>query len=104
LLPALIELAGRNIESLEARISGSFATRFLARLRHSAHANTRGGSRKNIAFHYDLGNPFYQCWLDASLTYSSGLYAGALDALEDAQNRKIERIAQLLDATKDPGG
>src|SRR3984957_13048519 len=50
-LPAFIELAARNVGSLEAKIDGSLATRFIARLRHFAHANTRAGSRKNIAFH-----------------------------------------------------
>jgi cyclopropane-fatty-acyl-phospholipid synthase len=80
-LPAFIELAARNIEPLEANISGSFATRLIGRLRHLAHANTRTGSRKNIAFHYDLGNAFYQCWLDPSMTYSSALYAGPFDTL-----------------------
>ncbi len=100
-LPAFIELAARNIEPLEAKISGSFATRLIARLRHLAHANTRTGSRKNIAFHYDLGNSFYQCWLDSSMSYSSALYAGAFDTLEDAQARKLERIVELLDMKGD---
>ena len=95
-LPAFIELAARNMESLEAKIDGSLATRLIARLRHLAHANTRTGSRKNIAFHYDLGNAFYECWLDPSMTYSSALYAGPFDTLEDAQARKIKRIAELL--------
>jgi cyclopropane-fatty-acyl-phospholipid synthase len=100
-LPAFIELAARNIEPLEAKIDGSFATRLIGRLRHFAHANTRTGSRKNIAFHYDLGNSFYQCWLDSSMTYSSALYAGDFDTLEDAQARKIRRIAELLDIKDD---
>lgn len=95
-LPAFIELAARNMESLEAKIDGSLATRLIARLRHLAHANTRTGSRKNVAFHYDLGNAFYECWLDPSMTYSSALYAGPFDTLEDAQARKIKRIAELL--------
>ena len=82
---------------MEAKISGSFASRLISRLRHIAHANTRIGSRKNIAFHYDLGNSFYQCWLDPSMTYSSALYASPFDTLEDAQAGKIRRIAQLLD-------
>jgi cyclopropane-fatty-acyl-phospholipid synthase len=100
-LPAFIELAARNIEPLEAKINGSFAIRLIGRLRHFAHANTRTGSRKNIAFHYDLGNAFYQCWLDASMSYSSGLYTGAFDTLEDAQARKIQRVAELLDIDGD---
>jgi cyclopropane-fatty-acyl-phospholipid synthase len=100
-LPAFIELAARNIEPLEAKIDGSFATRLIGRLRHFAHANTRTGSRKNIAFHYDLGNSFYQCWLDPSMSYSSALYAGSFDTLEDAQARKIKRIAELLEINGD---
>ena len=100
-LPAFIELAARNIEPLEAKIDGSFATRLIGRLRHFAHTNTRTGSQKNIAFHYDLGNAFYQCWLDPSMSYSSALYAGAFDTLEEAQAQKITRIAELLDINDD---
>jgi cyclopropane-fatty-acyl-phospholipid synthase len=100
-LPAFIELAARNIEPLKTKISGSFATRLIARLRHFAHANTRTGSRKNIAFHYDLGNAFYQCWLDSSMSYSSALYSGPFETLEDAQASKIRRIAALLDVDGD---
>jgi cyclopropane-fatty-acyl-phospholipid synthase len=70
-------------------------------LRHFAQADTRTGSRKNIAFHYDLGNSFYQCWLDPSMTYSSALYADSFDTLESAQARKIGRITELLDIDGD---
>ena len=100
-LPAFLELAARNVKSSDAKISGSFASRFIARLRHFTRANTRTGSRKNIALHYDLGNAFYRCWLDPSMTYSSALYAGPFDTLEDAQARKIRRIAELLDISGD---
>jgi cyclopropane-fatty-acyl-phospholipid synthase len=102
-LPTFIELAARNVEPLEAKIDGSFATRLIAGLRHLAHANTRTGSRKNIAFRYDLGNAFYQCWLDPSMTYSSALYADPFETLEDAQARKIRRIAELLDIVCESG-
>jgi cyclopropane-fatty-acyl-phospholipid synthase len=100
-LPAFIELAARNIAPLEATISGSFATRLVARLRHLAHANTRTGSRNNISFHYDLGNSFYQCWLDPSMSYSSALYADPFDTLEAAQASKLRRIAELLEIKGD---
>jgi cyclopropane-fatty-acyl-phospholipid synthase len=100
-LPAFIELAARNIEPLLAKIDGTFATRLIGRLRHLAHANTRAGSRKNIAFHYDLGNSFYECWLDESMTYSSALFGRTFDTLEDAQARKIGRIAELLNVRAD---
>jgi len=48
--------------------------RWLARWRHRANANTRRGSRHNIAAHYDLGNEFYARWLDESMLYSSAMY------------------------------
>ncbi|MFN1222371.1 SAM-dependent methyltransferase, partial [Enterococcus faecium] len=66
------------------------------RLRHRARSNTPRGSRRNIAAHYDLGNAFYGAWLDASMSYSSGLYAPG-DTLEQAQDRKLDRIMDLLD-------
>jgi cyclopropane-fatty-acyl-phospholipid synthase len=60
-------------------------------------ANTKTGSRRNIAFHYDLGNDFYRTWLDASMTYSSALYSRPDQGLEAAQERKLARILALLE-------
>jgi cyclopropane-fatty-acyl-phospholipid synthase len=65
------------------------------RIRHVLRANTRRGSRRNIAAHYDLGNDFFAPWLDAGMNYSSALYGGD-EALEQAQSRKLDRIAELL--------
>lgn len=100
-LTAVIELAARN-SALESSISGRAPLRWLKRVRHSARSNTRRGSRRNIEAHYDLGNEFYRLWLDDSMTYSSALYEpGARETLEEAQTRKIERIAQLLELKGD---
>jgi cyclopropane-fatty-acyl-phospholipid synthase len=66
------------------------------RLTHALRANTRLGSRRNIAAHYDLGNAFFRPWLDAGMNYSSALYSGA-ESLEDAQINKLDRIADLLE-------
>jgi cyclopropane-fatty-acyl-phospholipid synthase len=68
-----------------------------ARLRHALNRNTRRGSRRNIAAHYDLGNQFYRLWLDPSLTYSSAIYAAPTQTLEDAQLAKLDRVVDLLD-------
>jgi cyclopropane-fatty-acyl-phospholipid synthase len=65
------------------------------RIRHALRANTRRGSRRNIAAHYDLGNDFFAPWLDAGMNYSSALYRGD-ETLEQAQSRKLDRIAELL--------
>ncbi|RTL64617.1 MAG: class I SAM-dependent methyltransferase [Hyphomicrobiales bacterium] len=66
------------------------------RLFHSRRANTRTGSRRNIAAHYDLGNDFYKLWLDADLNYSSGIYTHAGATLEAAQAEKYARILAAL--------
>lgn len=100
-LPAFLELAARNLSSLEAKLGGNVFVGMAARIRHWARANSRAGSRKNIAFHYDLGNDFYRCWLDRNMTYSSALYSQPSESLEDAQARKIARIAELLGAGVD---
>jgi len=68
----------------------------VARLRHGSRKNTKRGSRRNIAEHYDLGNDFYRPWLDESMTYSAALFDG-VETLEDAQRKKIDRVADLLD-------
>ena len=58
--------------------------------------NSVRGSSRNIRAHYDVGNEFYQQWLDPSMTYSSALYAEGDDDLERAQNRKYDRILDRL--------
>ncbi|WP_245442125.1 SAM-dependent methyltransferase [Mesorhizobium hawassense] len=95
-LPALLELAAVNIAEIEQAISGLLPIRLFNRLRHLLRANSRQGSRRNIAFHYDLGNDFYRQWLDPSMTYSSALYRGDCETLEQAQENKLELIAELL--------
>ncbi|HEY8579538.1 MAG TPA: cyclopropane-fatty-acyl-phospholipid synthase family protein [Beijerinckiaceae bacterium] len=95
-LTAVIELAARNGPTLDPAITGSRAARALGRLRHLLRANTRWGARRNIAFHYDLGNAFYAEWLDASMTYSSALYGPRARTLEEAQQAKLARVRALL--------
>ena len=90
-------LALENEAHLGASVDGSWAMRCADRLRHRLRANTRRGSRDNIAFHYDLGNDFYKLWLDADLNYSSGIYASGNESLEEAQAAKVARILDLLE-------
>jgi cyclopropane-fatty-acyl-phospholipid synthase len=97
-LPALLELAAVNIAEIEHTISGILPVRLFNRMRHLLHANSRSGSRRNIAYHYDLGNDFYGLWLDPGMTYSSALYEVDSDTLERAQEIKLARIVDLLSA------
>jgi cyclopropane-fatty-acyl-phospholipid synthase len=95
-LTARIELSAQNIANIEAAFSGHFLYRLANRLRHLLKSNSKRGSRRNIAFHYDLGNDFYRLWLDPKMVYSSGLYCHSQDSLEDAQNAKLSRIVELM--------
>ena len=95
---SVIRAAIRNIPKLDARNRLiSMATRGLNRLRHWRNDNTESGSRKNIAYHYDLGNEFYQLFLDPAMAYSCAYYESAADSLEKAQERKFETICRKLD-------
>lgn len=57
-------------------------------------ANSRRGASRNIRAHYDVGNEFYQLWLDDSMTYSSALFADGDADLQRGQLRKYDRILQ----------
>jgi cyclopropane-fatty-acyl-phospholipid synthase len=96
-LVAFLEFGARNDTAMQDAISGSLAQRLLVRLRHWRNSNTRRGSRRNIAAHYDLGNAFYELWLDRGMQYSSALFTAKDQPLEAAQNAKLDRVLQLLD-------
>jgi len=72
---AVLRFMLKNRHTLDQGIYGTWLGQWIDRLRHLLHRNTRKGSRRNIAAHYDLGNDFYRLWLDPSMTYSSGLRA-----------------------------
>ncbi len=58
--------------------------------------NTLRKSKENISFHYDIGNDFYQLWLDKSMTYSCGYFISDDDTLEEAQANKVNYILKKL--------
>jgi cyclopropane-fatty-acyl-phospholipid synthase len=58
-------------------------------------------ARRNIAYHYDLGNDLFALFLDETLTYSCALFAQEHEALEDAQRRKLRRVCDLLELDGD---
>jgi len=76
------------------RASGPW--RWLARLVHRLHRNTRSGSLRNIHAHYDLGNDFYAAWLDPTMSYSSARWQDEQASLEAAQRRKIAAMADRV--------
>lgn len=94
-LVGVLDFFVRN-EAAFAGLADSRVARVVDWLRHRARHNSRRGSRKNIAAHYDLGNEFYRHWLDQSMTYSSAIYEPDL-SLEAAQRNKLERVSRHLD-------
>lgn len=64
---------------------------------HAASRNTRAGSRRNIAAHYDIGNDFFELFLDPTMTYSCATYERGDMTLEQAQVAKLERLCRKLD-------
>lgn len=93
----LLRLAIRNEAQLEPALFGGALARLWYAIRHRLRANTRSGSRRNIHAHYDLGNPFYARWLDATWSYSAALFDGDRDrSLEAAQSAKYQRIVDVL--------
>ncbi|MBI1179414.1 MAG: methyltransferase domain-containing protein [Alphaproteobacteria bacterium] len=96
-LAALIELAARNRLGARREIAGHRLARALQQLAHRRRPNSRSGSRRNIAAHYDLGNDFYTAWLDPSMTYSSAVFPTPDAPLEAAQQHKYARLLGLID-------
>ena len=68
---------------------------------HWVSRNTRQGSRKNIAAHYDLGNDFFQLFLDPAMMYSSAVFDHVDMTLEQASIAKLDRICRKLDLKPD---
>ncbi|SMF53397.1 SAM-dependent methyltransferase [Pseudobacteriovorax antillogorgiicola] len=64
------------------------------RVRHNLNRNSRTGSKNNIQDHYDLGNKFFEIFLDPTMTYSCGDFSETQD-LEQAQVKKFERLAKI---------
>ncbi len=98
-LQALMDVALLNNDQIGYSFPGSGVVRAYERLRHWLRANTRRGSRRNIAYHYDLGNEFYRLWLDPSMTYSSALFSGQGETLEQAQRNKYASICDRMRLT-----
>ena len=84
-----------NVEAGEALAGGSNALlTALQRFRHWLNRNTRIRAKRNISAHYDLGNDFYEKWLDPSMTYSSALFSTGANDLQSAQMAKYRALAK----------
>ena len=99
-LMKLMDLISKNYNSFDRVNSGSGFWKLLTKFSHFRNENSLSGSKKNIHAHYDLGNDFYESWLDETMTYSSGFFERNSDSLKEAQNRKYKLILDTLGLPK----
>ncbi len=100
-ISTLIEVALANEHNWLSLSEPSRLVAAIDYLRHRLRRNSKAGSRRNIAFHYDLGNDFYRAWLDETMTYSSALFTRPGETLAEAQNAKYDRIVEELNIGPD---
>lgn len=93
-LQAFMDLVHLGNDTIYDGFPGMSLVRAYERLRFWLRRNHREQARKNISYHYDLGNDFYGLWLDDTMTYSSALFTTGQESLETAQ---IAKYASMLD-------
>ena len=96
-LSDFLEWGAKNFHEFSKYIRGKWFIILYLRLKHYLNSNSKTGSKKNISFHYDLGNSFYEKWLDKSMTYSSGMFKKESDDLYNAQLNKYRNLAKITD-------
>lgn len=97
-LTALVQIMIRNRDVMEGMDGGLARLASPARrLLHYFNRNTKAGSQRNIAAHYDLGNDFFELILDPTLMYSCAIFLRPDSTLEEAAIAKVDRICRKLD-------
>lgn len=96
-LQAFMDLAHAGNESMYDGFPGMGLVRKFEQFRFWLQRNNKAQARKNISYHYDLGNEFYGLWLDDTMTYSSALFReDAQLSLEAAQTEKYKSMVDEM--------
>ena len=93
-LMAFMDLIHADNDELYDGFPGMSLVRAYERMRFWLQSNTKRQAKKNISYHYDLGNDFYSTWLDDTMTYSSAKFETGQESLEKAQ---IAKYASMVD-------
>ena len=93
-LRALLDVLAHAFDTISVADTRSGPSRVVGQVQHWLNENSRKGSRRNIEFHYDLGNAFYALWLDPGMTYSAALFSAPDQGLKAAQAEKYRRICR----------
>ena len=95
-LPELLRVMLKNRNAIESIVFGSWLGQLFYRIKHWTNRNTCANSQKNIHAHYDLGNAFYELWLDETMNYSSAWFDGDhTRPMADAQKAKVRRALRM---------
>ncbi len=97
-LMAFMDLIHQGNNAVYDGYPGMAVIRTFEKLRFWWQSNSKEQAKKNIAYHYDLGNEFYQLWLDDTMTYSSGLFTTGQESLEKAQEQKYKSMVDQMGA------
>ena len=95
-LTNLLIFAKQNESFVIDHKQGKWFYTILNTINNFLNQNTKSKSQKNISYHYDLGNKFYELWLDQSMSYSSGFFALPSDDLSKAQINKYKKIIEPM--------
>ncbi len=96
-LPALLTAFSWNLDQISRLMAGNPLVQAWNFLTHLLRRNDRDGSKRNIHAHYDLGNQFYELWLDRTMTYSSARFERSDQSLEEGQHEKYATLARSID-------
>ncbi|MEH6655479.1 cyclopropane-fatty-acyl-phospholipid synthase family protein [Loktanella salsilacus] len=95
-LMAFMDLIHDDAEEIYDGFPGQYLVRTFERIRFWLQSNSKKQARKNIEYHYDLGNDFYGLWLDDTMTYSSALFKNGQESLESAQTAKYASMVDQM--------
>ncbi len=95
-LTKLLLISYKNEKYFLHNLKSNIFFNIYSKFKHFLNENTKKQSKKNIEYHYDLGNSFYDKWLDQSMTYSSAYFDKDNQNLYDAQISKYHQIAKSL--------
>ena len=97
-LRSFMDVVHLGSETVYDGFTGKFLVQAYERLRFWLHRNNRAQAKKNISYHYDLGNDFYGLWLDETMTYSSAIFETGQESLEKAQTAKYASLVDEMGA------
>ncbi len=95
-LTELLQVLVINRKEVEDIIYGTWLGRLVYRCKHLLNRNTKANSQKNIHAHYDLGNAFYELWLDGTMNYSSAIFDTPETSMSEAQSAKVRRALNMV--------